>query len=110
MEQSPDTRFDWLVHPIPKPFKSKEEYDKMYQKMLEYKIQQELFADKIENASSEEEKAYWRIYATMSDEKRQKLNASKPEWTTQSKLPTKEVAEKLVKLYPDYFKCLEKYI
>ena len=110
MEQSPDTRFDWLVYPIPKPFKSKEEYDKIYQKMLEYKIQQELFADKIENASSEEEKAYWRSYATMSDENRQKLNDTKPEWTTQSKLPTKEVIAKFVKLYPEYFKCLERFL
>ena len=110
MEQSSDTRFDWLVYPIQKPFKSKEEYGKIYQKMLECKIQQELFFDKIENASSEEEKAYWRIYATMSDENRQKLNTSKPEWTTQSKLPTKEVIAKFVKLYPEYFKCLERFL
>lgn len=86
MEQSPDTRFDWLVYPIPKPFKSKEEYNKIYQKILAYKIQQELFADKIENVSSEEEKAYWRSYATMSDENRQKLNASKPQMDSSIKI------------------------
>lgn len=36
-----------------------------------------------------------------------KYPKDKYEWTTQSKLPTKEVVAKFVKLYPEYFKCLE---
>nr|WP_297940176.1 hypothetical protein [uncultured Lachnoclostridium sp.] len=110
MEQSSETRFDWLVYPIPKPFKTDEEYTEIRQKMFKQKIQLELFADKIDNASSEEEKVYWRTYATMSDENRKKLDDSGYEWTTQSKLPSKEVVKKFIKLYPEYCKGLEKYV
>ena len=39
-----------------------------------------------------------------------KYPKDKYEWTTQSKLPTKEVIAKFVKLYPDYFKCLERFL
>ena len=49
MEQSSETRFDWLVYPIPKPFKTDEEYTEIRQKMFKQKIQLELFADKIDN-------------------------------------------------------------
>ena len=36
-----------------------------------------------------------------------KYPKDKYEWTTQSKLLTKEVVAKFVKLYTEYFKCLE---
>ena len=46
----------------------------------------------------------------MSDENRKKLDDSGYEWTTQSKLPSKEVVKKFIKLYPEYCKGLEKYV
>lgn len=69
-----ETKFDWLIYPIPKKHKSKEEYMKIERKMLELKQQEELFSDKINNSSTEYEKSYWRIYATMSVENRKKLD------------------------------------
>jgi hypothetical protein len=37
--------FDWLVYPISKHHKPKEEYIKIKRKILELKQQQELFSD-----------------------------------------------------------------
>ena len=39
-----------------------------------------------------------------------KYPKDKYEWTTQSKLPTKEVIAKFVNLYPEYFKRLERFL
>ena len=69
-----ESMFDWLIYPIPKHHKSKEEYIKIKRKMLELKQQQELFSEQINNSSTEYEKSYWRIYSTMSIENRRNLD------------------------------------